>query len=489
MSTVYKKNISGSILIQAVVFGSISVVIIGALISWAGVNIKASRVAGYREQALQIAEAGIDYYRWHLAHAPTDYKDGNATSTGPYVHHFYDKDGVKIGSFTLEITPPATGFTLVKVKSTGRIDSDLTVYRSIQAQLAIPSFAKYAVVANDNMRFGEGTEVYGPIHSNGGIRFDGIAHNVISSARTSYDDPDHSGGQEFGVHTHVNVPPSTGVNDAFRSTEAPSSVVANRSDVFLAGRVFPAPAVDFAGMTTDLAQIKSGAQSAGRYFSSSGAQGYHIIFKTNDTFDVYRVTNLATQNGCSNTQSQAGWGIWSIKASNGQTFVANYAIPANGLIFVEDNVWVDGQIQTARVTLAAGRFPDSPSTRPSITINSNMLYTTYDGQDVLSLISQGDINTGLNSADTLRIDGALVAQNGRIGRYYYSSSCGSNYVRSSLTLYGMIASNIRYGFAYTDGTGYDVRNIIYDANLLYGPPPSFPLTSDQYQTVSWEEVR
>lgn len=478
----------GSVLIQAFLFGVISIVMIGALISWASVNIKAGRVGLYREQALQIAEAGIDYYRWHLAHDATDYQDGTG-APGPYVHDFYDKDGVLIGSFTLEITPPATGFTLVKIKSTGRVLVDPTVSRSIMVQLAIPSFAKYAVVANDNMRFGEGTEVFGPIHSNGGIRFDGVAHNVITSARDQYDDPDHTGGNEFGVHTHVNAPPSSGVNNSFRPLEAPPNTVQNRVDVFEAGRIFPTPAVDFVGLTTNLAQIKTDAQASGRYISSSGAQGYRILFKTDDTFDLYRVNNLTSApNGCSS--SQTGWGTWSIRTTGGsQTFIANYPIPANGLIFVEDDLWVEGQINTARVTVAVGKFPDNPSTRPSITVNNNLLYTNYDGQDVLSLISQDNINVGLSSANTLRIDAALIAQNGRVGRYYYSSNCGTGYTRSSITLYGMIGSNIRYGFAYTDGTGYQSRDIIYDANLLYGPPPSFPLTTDQYQIVSWEEVR
>lgn len=53
----------------------------------------------------------------------------------------------------------------------------------------------------------------------------------------------------------------------------------------------------------------------------------------------------------------------------------------------------------------------------------------------------------------------------------------------------MIATNIRYGFAYTDGTGYSSRDIIYDANLLYAPPPSFPLSGNQYQVLSWTEKR
>jgi hypothetical protein len=61
-------------------------------------------------------------------------------------------------------------------------------------------------------------------------------------------------------------------------------------------------------------------------------------------------------------------------------------------------------------------------------------------------------------------------------------------LQREITLYGMIATNLRYGFAYTDGTGYADRIIIYDSNLLYSPPPSFPLTSDKYTTISWEEI-
>ena len=484
-----KKLNSGSILLQAFFFGVISIIMIGALISWASTNIKASRIGLYREQALQIAEAGIDYYRWHLAHASTDFQDGTGFP-GSYIHDFFDKDGVKIGTYTLDIIPPAVGSTLVKIKSTGKVLIDPTVSRAILVQLAVPSLAKYAVVANDNMRFGSGTEVFGPIHSNGGIRFDGLAHNIITSAKDQYDDPDHTGNNEFGVHTHVNAPPGSGTNNTFRPLEAPPSPVANRTDIFEAGRIFPTPAVDFVGLTTDLAQIKADAQSDGKYISSSGKQGYKIVFKTDDTFDVYKVNNLISPpSGCSSSQS--GWGTWTIKTSGSgnTTFVGNYPMPVNGLIFVEDNVWVEGQINIARVTLAAGRFPDNPSTRPNIIVNNNLLYTNYDGQDVIALIAQGNFNAGLSSANVLRVDAALVAQNGRTGRHYYSSNCGTGYLRSSITLYGMIASNIRYGFAYTDGTGYATRDIIYDANLLYGPPPSFPLTTDQYQVISWEEVK
>jgi hypothetical protein len=257
----------------------------------------------------------------------------------------------------------------------------------------------------------------------------------------------------------------------------------------LDGRRIFEPAVNFAGITANLAQMKTDAQQPnGFYRAPSGANGYHIVLKIDDTFDLYRVNTLVpTPGGCSQTQS--GWGTWSISTAGGsETLLGNFVIPANGIIFIEDHVWVNGQINTARVTIASGVFPDNPSTRTSITVNSNLLYTDYFGKDVIALIAQNNFNVGLRSSDVLRIDAALVAQNGRAGRYYYNGSCGTGQFRNQITLYGMIGTNQRYGFAYTDGTGYQTRIIQYDANLRYGPPPSFPLTTDQYETSSWSEV-
>ena len=214
----YNKSCRGVILLNVLVFSALAISLVTFFITWASSSVKIVEATLYKEQAFQIAEAGIDYYRWHLAHNPNDFKDGT-TNNGPYTHIFYDKDGVAIGSYILTITPPIIGSTIVTIKSEGHVDKYPSVKRKIQTKLAIPSFAKFAIVADDSMRFGEGTEVFGPVHSNGGIRFDGIAHNIVTSALSSYDDPDHSGGAEFGVHTHVNV--GGGINDTFRSQEAP----------------------------------------------------------------------------------------------------------------------------------------------------------------------------------------------------------------------------------------------------------------------------
>ncbi|MCX6718961.1 MAG: hypothetical protein NTZ38_01115 [Candidatus Taylorbacteria bacterium] len=478
----------GDIIITVLIFSAIALTITIGLVNWGVTLLKSIKTVSEREQALQIAEAGIDYYRWHLAHASNDFRDGTGQA-GPYTHQFLDKDDNILGSYQLTITPPVVGSTVVTIVSKGTIAST-TISRSIKAVMAIPSLAKYATVANDNMRFGDGTVVFGPLHSNKGIHFDGIAHNLVSSAMATYTDPDY-GATRWAVYTQ------SGTDDPNPPTDFP-----DRPDVFMAGRQISVPSVDFAGLTANLSQLKTLATTSGIYLSASqygghAALGYHIVLKANDTFDLYVIRSLQTPgSSCSSdgtSQSQVQWGLWSISTplsnSSNQAFVANYPIPANGIIFVEDNVWVDGQIDTARVTIIAGKLPDpGVAFDPNITVNSSLLYTHFDGTDSIGLIAQGNVNVGYDSLDTQTIDAALVAQNGRAGRYYYNNYCGSSYLRSTLNLYGMIATNIRYGFAYTDNTGYDSRNITYDSNLLYSPPPSFPLTSSFYSTQSWQEV-
>jgi hypothetical protein len=492
MKKTQKTNLkSGLVLVNVLVFGVIAIIVTTALINWAVIMIKSMRQLTYSEQAVQIAEAGIDYYRWHLAHAPTDYKDGNATTTnGPFIHDFKDKSGNTIGQFSLYITPPPIGSTLTKIKSVGTVLDAPGVQRAIQVTLGIPSFAKYAVVANDYMNFGSGTEIFGLVHSNNGIHYDGLAHNIVTSSKDTFSNPDVGGAIKYGVYTTL------GDDDPNPPTPYP-----DRPDVFMAGRQFPVPVVDFLGITSDLAKMKADAIENGKYFASSGVQGYRIVLKTNDTFDIYKVKNLAAApTGCANSQNETGWGTWSIKSplnnTNMPLFQSNVPFPTNGIIFVEDHVWIDGQVDTAKLTIAAGRFPDNSTTWRNIIVNDNLRYTNYDGRDTVALIAQGSILTGLYDAPTgnedLRIDAAIIAQNGKAARYYYSSACGTTYLMNNLTLFGMIATNKRYGFAWgnstTVTTGFLERNIIYDGNLLYSPPPSFPLTSNEYTTISWEEI-
>ena len=485
-----KKN-RGIILVSVIIFSAIAVTVTIGLVNWGAAIVRSVQTVSQREQALQIAEAGIDYYRWHLAHSPNDFYDGTgATTTSPYTHKFYDKDGNLLGSYALTITPPAVGSTMVTIVSKGALASS-TIARSLKVTMAIPSFAQYAVIANDNMNFGSGTVTYGPIRSNQGIHFDGVAHGPVSSALTTYTDPDSTScttNNSWGVHTCVTTASYP------QGDLASPTPMANRPDVFTVGRQVSIPVIDFSSLTNNISNLRTTAISGGVYLSgsqyhSSAALGYHFVLKTNNTFDMYVVTGM--NNASSNCQSNSGLqnqtDLWTISS---QVFVSNYQIPSNGVVFAEDNVWVDGQINGSRITIVAARV--GSSNYAHITINGNLLYTSKDGTNAIGLIAQGNINAGFGSLDTQEIDGALIAQNGRVGRYYYDSTCGTGYKRTALTLYGMIGTNLRYGFAWgTPGnvsSGYQNRTLVYDSYLLYSPPPSFPLTTSFYSTLSWQEI-
>ena len=98
-------------------------------------------------------------------------RTGVLDQRGSY-YYILDKDGNEVGVSELNITPPTSGSTKVRIESTGK-PAGSNIARTIRVEMAIPSLAKYAIAANDVMRFGAGTEVYGPVHSNYGIRFDG----------------------------------------------------------------------------------------------------------------------------------------------------------------------------------------------------------------------------------------------------------------------------------------------------------------------------
>ncbi len=402
--------------------------------------------------------------------------DGSAYGVGTaYESDYSDPSGGVIGRYRLEVTPPATGSTIAMVKSTGWTYKYPAVTRVLQVRLRRPSWSENAVLANDFMRFGAGTETFGKIHSNYGIRFDGLAHNVLSSAVYKYNDPDHTGGDEFGVHTH-----DTPVDPLPVSPALPPA----RTDVFEAGRELEVATIDFNGVLGDLSLMKTAAQSTSSYYSGAGAGnlGTRVILKSNGTYDTCKVNAYNT--AYSITRYLRTSSSSTCAACSGLC-LSNHTIPDDGVIFVEDNAWIEGTINDRKVTIVAADLLGGAA--PSVYILNDIRYTNADGRDVIGIIGQNNIEIGWASESDLRIDAALLAQQGRVGREHYTSKGYSPDSKSVITVYGAIATNLRYGFAWTDGTGYITRNLYYDNNLLYYPPPYFP-TGTQYELDLWEEL-
>jgi Tfp pilus assembly protein PilX len=216
------------------------------------------RSAVNKEQALQIAEAGINYYQWHLAHYPVDYKDGT-NNNGPYVHDYKDFDTQQtIGKYSLVITPPTTGSTIVTIQSTGWMNSSPSVTRTITARFGIPSMAKYAFLSNDIIWIGGLESISGQLQSNNGIRFDGSGNAPIQSAKSTYTCGASQGCSSGG--------------------QTKNGVWGSASQAVQNFWQFPVPAVDFSSLTSDLAAMKTSAQSGGIYLPPSNMQGYSLVF-------------------------------------------------------------------------------------------------------------------------------------------------------------------------------------------------------------------
>jgi len=472
LNHILREKRRGQLAVELLVLAAIVITLIGGFVSLAASFLNLSVRAQNEAQALAIAEAGIEYYKWHLAYSSQDFTDGTGQA-GPYVHTYYNKNGSAIGQFSLNIAAPSSGSTIVTITSTGSVNADPSVKKIITVRLGVPSFAQYAWVLNSAVEFGSTAQVYGTIYSNNGVHFDGVAHNLVESALTTYTDPDN-GLTEWAVYT-----------DGPPADPRPTTTLSSQPGIFLAGRSLGVPAIDFAGITQDLAAIKTLAQASGTYYASSSAKGWDLALTTT-TFSLYKVTATSSApHNCTNADNQSSWDLWSIST---ESLYATGTIPQNGNMFFEDNLWVRGHINGVRVTIASGRFPANQSTYSNITVNNSITYGNFNGTDTIALISQNNINVGYNVDNDLVIDAALMAQNGWIGRYYYSSNCGSSYIRNSLTTYGIMGTNLRSAFNY--GTsGFTTRTYNYDANLLYSPPPSFPLTTNGYQLISWQELQ
>jgi len=470
---------------------TLTLIIFSGSILWLQTYLNFIEKEVYKILALNIAESGIEYYRWYLNHFPRDFTDGTG-QPGPYKHDFYNRLGEKIGEFELTIFPPEEGFHLVKIASLGKLTNS-KVSKKIEVILGRPSLAKYSVLVDDNIRFGEGTVIYGEVHSNKGIRFDGTAYNLIKSSLLTYQDPDHTGCEEWAVHTHISP-----IDPCPPQNPDPNQLPL-RPDVFRAGRLVGVPLQDFTGISQDLAYYKNLAQENGIYlnFSDVNNYGYELIIRPDGKIDVYLVRRIFKISGCRiydpytdpNGGERYSLSSWSI---SNKSFLRTYDYPQNGIIFVEDNVWVSGQVNNKKLLIASAKFPEDSAKMTNIIINSDLKYTNYDGRDAIGLIAQRNILIGLKSSNILRIDGVLVAQKGRIGRHHYSSECGSEYKREKITIYGSLITRKRYGFSWIDNqgnwsSGYRLREITYNADNLYFPPPYFPLSSEFYEILKWKE--
>lgn len=489
------KNQKGSIIALVLVFGGGALLVLGGLLGFILVQSRQSLQKVAWENSLNLAEAGINYYRWHLNHDSSDVQDGQSSccanqpcdSCGPYEHSYYDATGKLVGYFFLEITPrEICGEILgVYVSSTGYTDKFPAYKRKVRAKYASTSVAEYSYLLNDNVWAGGDRQIYGKYFSNGGIIMDGTHNSIVSSAS-----PTWTCTSSFGCS--YSACPDGCYRSGFDCTCDGVIGDSPNKDLWQ----FPVPPFDFDGLTHDLSQMKTLAANKGKYFPpstdlDSEGQGYHLILKSDGKFDINIITSLGSVRGFS-VEEQWHDDYHIIQTES--PYQTDVSLPADcGLIFTEDNLWVEGTVK-GRVTVASANLIDQFKDT-GVVLNNNLTYTDLGGDDSLALIAEKDVLIPLYSPNDMVTQGVFVSQKGRsLSRNHYDcSKYPEDCKKNTLTLYGSVVSNGRVGTRWVLGptwiSGYNQRYDYFDQKLATNPPPLLPYVSEDLEMISWEEVQ
>lgn len=481
----------GVTVVLVLAFMGIFLFLLGTIVSYVFTQGKYGRALYAREQAVNIAEAGLEYYRWFLAHNPSIMQQGVGL-VSPYTHVVNDPEGARIGEARITATANrACGVVQwVDLSSEGVSDANTLYTRTVQARYMRPSVAEYSNIINANVWAGADRIITGTYHSNGGIRMDGTNNSLVTSAVSTW-----TCDSSFGCSP----------------TQGKPGVWGGGSGSALWS--FPAASFNFGGIATNFATLRGYAQTdgillaptsvrvdgvqQGNTFPSVGGtdqRGFRLVLNADNTVDIYRV--MGTGSHRSQHIDNLGFWVSDYHSVNNSPHIGRFTIPSDcPVIYSDAKIWLEGVVG-GKVTVIAA---DTGSFTPDIILNNNITYASGTGSSGLTAIAERSVLIPLFSPDNFTIRGVFVAQTGYVGRNYYQVG-GSNGVgqggspfvqRSSLTTIGTIVSNQRIGTQWNCGgtfcSGYATRNDLYDRLLAFSPPPFTPAASPDYKLVLWRE--
>ncbi len=464
-----------------------------------------------------------------------------------YEHSYIDPEtNQEIGKFRLKIkAKKICGRILgVYVTSLGFTNRYPNLKRKLEAKFAATSIAEYSYLLNSAVWAGSDREIFGKYHSNGGIRMDGTHNSLVTSAQSTWvctsafgccgDDStcDCDWSPSLGCH-RVGGPVDPCADRCVARDVPQECVWDDANDEAICNGIcgggepkdlwkFPVPSFDFSGITHDLSQMKNLAQSLGVYYPSSTtvnpiAKGYHLVFNGDGSFDLFVITDLEAVYACDkdgdgHCEGDSDW-YWSYEKINNEYLplegiYGGYHLKFDnvttsedcGLIFIEDNLWIEGIVK-GKKTVAVANL-ETAGVDPTVFINNNLDYTTLDGSDSLAVIAEKNVLLPCHTPDTMVARGVFVAQLGNFGRRFYidpdaywwhcwwhPSKCCDDGLRTHLTIYGSIVSNGRVGTRWGSVSGYQKRDNYFDSKLAKDPPPLLPYVSEAMEIISFQEIR
>lgn len=463
-------------MLLVLVFGAVFFAILVGLSGFVLAQNRTQEVVRAQSEASSIAEAGLEYYRWLLSHYPGDTQN-HTGHNGPFVINYTNGEGQNAGTYTLSVVgnEACGAVQSIDVTSKGVPADAPNESATLWARYAQPSVARYNMILNSSVWFGPGP-IFGPVHSNGGIRMDGDPNAPVTSSVTTWTcDP------SYGCSGHQTEP------GVFGSGSNPSMWS------------YPTPQTDFGAIASDYASLKSIAQSMGLYFpristSKQPYLGYHLVFNGDGTVTVYQVTSVSKNLRSYPADGVYGYSKQDYGAITAETLLGTYTVPTNcGLIFVEDNVWMEGSI-SGKVTVVAANVTN-PGVYPNIQLTNNITYTSFDGTAGLTAIASHSVLINPVAPADLTLDGIFVAQSGAFGVNLYPCSTYGN--KSTLNMLGTVVSSMRpttywmygnMGNGCSGGSsGYPNGTSAFDRQNSTNPPPFTPITSTQWQFVDWKQ--
>lgn len=469
------KNVKGQrgfLMLLGIVFGAIFITLIGALSSYVLIENRLQNVKYSQSEGFTIAEAGIEYYKWFLAHYPGDTTNGTG-QPGPYSIPYSDPEGGTTGTISLTVNGNVScgQTTSVDITSVGTPSDNALASKTVYARYAQPSVGTYSYILNDSVWAGSDRVIQGPYHSNGGIRMDGTSNSSVSSSLSSW-----LCTSSFGCS------PNSTKNGVFGS--------GSNSNLWQ----YPTPQVDFNAISANFTNLKTTAKSSGKYWGdgnpSNTQGGYHLIFNSDGTVTVKHVTKITAPTVYAFVDGTSGTGVDN-SIIKSETTVGTYTLPQNcGLIFVENRAWIEGTI-TKKITVVVADVTSANGSADAI-LKGNIVYSAFDGSAGLTLITQDDVLIAPNAPDDLTLDGVFIAQGGAFGRNLYD--CPGTYEpKGTLTILGTTVSNKRTGTKWLNGcgfwgdAGYQTRIDSFDRHMASDPPPFTPAVSTEYELMDWHE--
>lgn len=390
-----------------------------------------------RTQVVQLADAGLNQYLYQLSQ---NYAYWNSNPTlGP--------TAMSGGSWTVTATAP-TNTTPLTLRSTGTLTDG--THRTVTATVRFPTFSDYTVfvdLSGGTYSIGSGATFYGAVRCNGNISNSGVI---------------------------------TGLAQAGGKCTAGSSFAANYPGGYLNG----VQIINFSALTTDLNALKATSINEGSYYPASGAVGYQATI-SGAQIVIGKITAINYNYPRTGVGTDPQLGAMTVAP------IATLPIPASGVLYFDDNVWVKG-------TYGAGL---TIATSKDAYVTGNVLPSSTNTTFSCGIVASSEVlfpywMQTMPAAQT--VQAAMLAESGGVGpdtagagscRSYTSSSRGwrTNYtppLKTSITVNGSRAMALEIGFS----SGYTTRSFLMDPRLKSSPPPLYPeVPGDALKVDTWWE--